>query len=110
MTFLYLNSDHMGHGDLDLGRKLLKSFLRELATSDIQVDLVGCVNSGINLTTKDSPVLDSLQELQSRGAMIATCGTCLDFHGKRDDVIIGTIGTMDQTVQVMAKADKIIRL
>jgi len=109
MTFLYLNSDCMGHGDPDLGRKLMKSFLRELATSDIQVDLIGCVNSGINLTTKDSPVLESLQKLANRGAMIATCGTCLDFHGKREDVVIGTIGTMDQTIQVMAQADKIIK-
>jgi hypothetical protein len=41
--------------------------------------------------------------------MIATCGTCLDFHGKREKLAIGIIGTMDQTVQVMAKADKIIR-
>lgn len=99
----------MGHGDPVLGQKLMRSFLSELAKSDVQVDIIGCVNSGINLTTEGSPVLESLQELQNRGAMIATCGTCLDFHGKREDVAIGTIGTMDQTVQVMAKADKIIR-
>jgi len=51
LTFLYLNSDQMGSGDPELGRKLVKSFLRELAKSDVRIDAVGCVNSGMNLTT-----------------------------------------------------------
>ena len=109
MTFLYLNSDHMGHGDPVLGQKLMRSFLSELAKSNVQVDIIGCVNSGINLTAEGSPVLESLQILQNRGAMIATCATCLDYHEKREELAIGTIGTMDQTVQVMANADKVIR-
>lgn len=109
MTFLYLNSDQMGQGDAELGKKLLDLFLQKLAESDVQIDLIGCVNNGINLTTTGSTVLDSLQKLQDQGARIATCGTCLDFHKKRDDLLIGEIGSMDGTVQVMATADKIIR-
>ena len=109
MTFLYLNADKMGHGDPELGKKLLISFLSELAKSDIKIDLIGCVNSGINLTTKGSEVLPSLQILEKKGARIATCGTCLDFHNMRDQLAIGEIGNMAQTVQVMALADKIIR-
>lgn len=109
MTFLYLNSDKMGHGDPELGKKLMKIFLSELAKSNVKINLVGCVNSGINLTTKGSEVLSSLQELEKKGARIATCGTCLDFHNKRDDLLIGEVGSMDQTVQVMSMADKVIR-
>ena len=109
MTFLYLNSNKMGQGDPALGAKLIRSFLSELANSDVTVDVIGCVNSAILLTTEGSEVLDSLQKLQEKGAQIATCGTCLDFHNKRDKLLIGQIGTMDQTVQIMAMADKIIR-
>lgn len=109
MTFLYLNSDQMGHGDAELGRKLLQSFLQELAESDVKVDVVGCVNSGIRLTTRNGKALESLQALEKKGAQIATCGTCLDYHGMRDDLLIGAIGTMEQTVQIMARADKMIR-
>ncbi|MCK4548183.1 MAG: sulfurtransferase-like selenium metabolism protein YedF [Candidatus Eisenbacteria sp.] len=109
MTFLYLNSDKMGQGDPELGNKLMGIFLEELAKSDLRIDLIGCVNSGMNLTTKGSGVISSLRELEKRGARIATCGTCLDFHNKREDLLIGEIGNMEQTVQVMAEADKIIR-
>ncbi len=109
MTFLYLNSDKMGQGDPELGKKLMKSFLSELAKSDVQIDVIGCVNSGINLTTEGSEVIDSLKALEAKGAQIATCGTCLDFHKRREDLLIGGVGTMDMTVQVMANADKVIR-
>ncbi len=109
MTFLYLCSDTMGQGNPDLGKNLLAVFLQKLADSDVQIDVIGCVNNGIALTTTGSPVLDSLKKLQERGARIATCGTCLDFHNKRDEVLIGEIGTMDGTVQIMAMADKVIR-
>lgn len=109
MTFLYLNSDQMGNGDAELGRKLLRLFLAELAKSDEQIDLIGCVNSGVNLTTEGSEVIDSLKLLEEKGAKIATCGTCLDFHQKRDTLLIGEVGSMKDTVKVMANADKIIR-
>jgi hypothetical protein len=109
MTFLYLNSDQMGGGDPELGEKLLRIFLEKLAASDVKVDLIGCVNSAIFLTTSAGPALLSLQRLADKGARIATCGTCLDHHQLRDKLLIGEVGTMDQTVAVMDQADKIIR-
>ena len=109
MTFLYLNADKMGHGDPELGKKLMVSFLSELAKSDINIDLIGCVNSGINLTSEGAEILSSLKILEQKGARIATCGTCLDFHNMRDQLAIGEIGNMAQTAQIMVQADKIIR-
>ncbi len=109
MNFLYLNSDKMGEGDPELGRKLLVIFLEKLAASDARIDMVGCVNSGVYLTTEGSPVLGSLQKLADRGARIATCGTCLDYHGLRDRLCIGEVGTMDDAVQMMMMADRVIR-
>ena len=109
MTFLYLNSDKMGEGDPQLGKQLLKSFLTELADSDAQIDVIGCVNSGINLTTEGSDVVDILAKLQEKGARIASCGTCLDYHKKRDKVLIGEVGTMKMTIQIMTSADKVIK-
>jgi len=89
MTLLYLNSNQMGSGDPALGKKLLKIFLEKLAASDVQVDLVGCVNSGIYLTSEGSEVLDSLKKLQQKGARISTCGTCLDHLHLREKLQIG---------------------
>lgn len=110
MNFLYLNSDKMGEGDPELGRKLLLIFLEKLANSDVPVDVVGCVNHGIYLTTTpDGPALESLGKLAARGARIVTCGTCLDYHDRRHLLQIGEVGGMDGTVQMMATAERVIR-
>lgn len=109
MTFLYLNSDQMGVGEPELGRKLLAIFLDKLAQFDVELDMIGCTNSGVFLTTEGSRVIESLKTLERKGAKIATCGTCLDHFNRRDKLLIGQVGTMDQTVQVMATADRIIR-
>ena len=110
MTFLYLNSDQMGKGDEELGEILLNSFLQNLAESDVQIDAVGCVNAGVNLTTNVGPALDSLKKLEAKGAQIMSCCTCLDYHGIREKLLIGGIGSMVQNVQAMATAEKVIRV
>jgi len=51
MQVLYLNSDQMGAGDPELGRKLLQGFLKKIVDSEILLDFVVCVNSGVFLTT-----------------------------------------------------------
>jgi len=56
-----------------------------------------------------SRVVDSLRLLERKGARIATCGTCLDHYDLREKLLIGQVGTMGQTIQVMAQADRIIR-
>lgn len=109
MTFLYLNSDKMGEGDPTLGRKLLVVFLKKLAESNTKIDVVGCVNSGVYLTTEGSKVIDSIRKLEAKGAKIATCGTCLEHFDLKDKLLIGEIGTMDGTVEIMSTADRIIR-
>jgi len=109
MTFLYLCSDQMGIGEQELGRKLMSLFLEKLAASDVKVDLIGCSNSGVYLTTEGSSVIETLRKLEKKGARIATCGTCLDHMHRRDKLLIGQIGTMDMTIQVLATADRIIR-
>jgi hypothetical protein len=110
MTFLYLNSDTMGNGqDRELGQKLLVLFLEKLAASTVAVDMIGCVNGGVFLTTCDGPGLESLRLLQGRGARIASCGTCLDHLGLRDSLKIGEVGAMDITVQMMATSDKVLQ-
>ncbi|MCA9917012.1 MAG: hypothetical protein KC445_03625 [Anaerolineales bacterium] len=110
MNFLYLNSDKMGEGNAQLGRQLLLAFLEQLADSDVPVDVVGCLNSSIFLTTTpDSPALASLRKLEARGARIVTCGICINYFQRREMLQIGEIGSMDRTVQFMTTADRVIR-
>jgi hypothetical protein len=73
------------------------------------VDLIGCVNSAVNLTTEGSDVIDILKTFEENGATIATCGTCLNHYGRRDALVIGRVGTMAMAVEIMTTADKIIK-
>jgi hypothetical protein len=98
----------MGSGDDALGRKLLRIYLEKLAASEVRVDFVGCLNGGVFLTTEGSQVLDSLRVLETKGARIATCGTCLEHHGLADKLAIGVVGGMPQTVEMFATADRVI--
>jgi hypothetical protein len=109
MTLLYLNSDKMGQGDPDLGTKLMKVFLIELVKSGTKIDYVSCTNSAVNLTTQEGRALESLKTLEENGAKISSCITCLNFHNKKDDLLIGSIGTMTETVKLLVEADKIIK-
>ncbi len=110
MNFLYLNSDKMGEGDAQLGRKLLLAFLEHLADSAVPVDVIGCVNSGVFLTTTaDGPALESLRKLEARGGRIVTCGTCLGHFQRQEMLQIGEVGNMADTVQMMARAKRVIR-
>jgi len=107
MHFLYLNAMTIGRGDEELGQKLLVSFLINLAESSVSVDLIGCVNSAIELTTSEGQALDALRALEAKGAKIASCGTCLDHFEKRDELKIGGVGNMSQTIEIMASAVRV---
>jgi len=109
MNFLYLNSKMMGTGDDILGEKLLISFLKTLAASEVRIDLIGVVNGAVEFTTQAGEALEALKIMEGKGTKIASCGTCLDFHGVRDKLLIGGVGSMQQTVEIMTRADQVIR-
>ncbi len=99
----------MGDGDSILGQKLMRGFLHHLVQSEEKIDFISCVNSAINLTCEGSEVLDILRQFENRGVKISTCITCLEYHEMVDTLAVGAIGTMDETVELMTTADKIIR-
>ena len=108
MTFLYLNSNKMGNGDDKLGEILIESFLEKLSNSEIKIDFIGCVNSGVKLATSGSHVIDILKRFEDKGAKIASCGTCLEYLKIKDNLLVGEVGTMENMVEILSKADKVI--
>jgi hypothetical protein len=108
MTFLYLNSDRIGTGDLELGRRLLLLFLEKLVASEVDVDFVACLNEAIGLTTEEGPALESLRTLAQRGAVVTTCGTCLDHYRRKERLLVGVVGGMQQTAEAFASAERVI--
>ena len=97
----------MGVGDALLGKRVLKTYLQKSVTLDGQV-AIAFYNSGVTLMAEDSPVLGELQMLHDRGVDLLPCGTCVDHYGCPP--VIGEVSTMDEIVQAMNRAGKVITL
>ena len=107
-TVIYCGSDRMGDGDDQFGRVLMINFLTTLLEMDPLPDIILFVNSGVDLTTAGSAVLEALETLESRGVDIASCGLCLDFYQKKEQLQVGRVTNMYEMVEVQCQAGRVI--
>lgn len=107
-TVLLITADAVGRGDDELGRILMRSFVKTLKESPELPGTMLFLNSGVLLTTQGSPLLDDLAALEQAGVDIFSCGTCLDYYKLRDELRIGSVGNMAQTVARLMSADHVV--
>lgn len=107
---IMITNDKLGLGDDTLGTTLMKSYLFALSESDnLPKDLV-FLNAGVKLTSEGSECMESLKRLKDKGVNILSCGTCLDFYGLKEKLLIGEISNMYTIVEIMNNADNTIKL
>ena len=106
-TVIALNQDQMGHGNRELGQKVLGTFLRKTVALN-QLEAIVLYNGGTQLVGPDSPVLAELSSLEQNGVDILPCGTCVEAYGV--DVKVGRVSNMDEIIAEMDRADKVITL
>jgi len=106
---LVVESAGLGKGEPDLGERLMKAFLTVLLESGSLPARIICMNSGIFLTTQGSPVLDILKQYQEQGTEILSCGTCLDYYGRKEKLMIGDPTNMKDTVQALLSFNKVLK-
>ena len=97
----------MGHGDRELGQRVLTTFLQKAIALD-GLEAVLFYNAGVQLTGPESPVLAELRELEHRGVDLVPCGTCVQAFGV--DVQVGQVSDMDTIIREMSAAQKVITL
>lgn len=107
-TVIVLNSDSLGKGDEELGKKLLGAFLRKTLVCEPLPDTIICYNSGVKLMAQGSIVLDAFDSLSLKGVEIIACGTCVDHYDLRNVIQVGRVSDMTEIVSVMMQADKVI--
>lgn len=103
-------SDRMGHGDTELGAKLMIGFLKTVAEMGEELWRLVFVNSGVKLTIDGSPVLDVLQQYEAGGLQILVCGTCLTHFDLLERKQVGVTTNMLDIVTAMQLADKVINI
>jgi selenium metabolism protein YedF len=91
-----------------LGTILIKAFINTLPETTATPKTIIFLNSGIFLALKDSPVLDSLIKLEQSGVEILTCGTCLDYYKKKEELGVGNISNMYDILERLSQAGNVI--
>jgi selenium metabolism protein YedF len=104
-----VSSDKMGEGDPQLGTLLLKGFLNALIEQPQLPASLVFYNSGVKMTIQDSGVITSLQALEERGVEILVCGTCVEFYGIKDQMMVGKISNMFTITETMAKTGHVVK-
>lgn len=107
---IVISNDKLGLGDDKLGTILIKSYLYALTESNnLPTDLI-FLNGGVKLTTEGSDSIDNLKVLEEKGVHIYSCGTCLDFYGLKEKLVVGEITNMYSIVEKMNSSDNTIKL
>jgi selenium metabolism protein YedF len=105
---LMITADVLGRGSEELGVLLMKSFLYALAESDRLPQSVTLLNSAVRLACNDSPVLDSLAKLESRGVIIWSCGLCLDYFQLKERLHAGQVTNMYAIIDQLLTTETVI--
>ena len=102
--------DCLGHGDKELGTKLMAAFLKTLKEMGDDLWRLVFLNNGVKLTIEGSSVLESIKELENEGVSVLVCGTCLEHFRLLEKKQVGETTNMLDIVTSMQLADKVINM
>jgi selenium metabolism protein YedF len=105
-----IGKNTMGTGNDELGAVLMKGFIYSLTELDTPPETVLFFNSGVKLSTEGSNAIADLKKLESKGTVIASCGTCLDFFQLKEKLAVGSVTNMYAIVAAMSGAGRLINL
>lgn len=100
---ILVKSDLFGQGDEKLGQILMNSFLYTL-NETAGIKHIIFMNRAVYLTTEGSPVLAHLKSLEEKGISILSCGTCLDFYQKKQQLAVGTVTNMYTAMEILTRS------
>ncbi len=109
-TAVLITSENMGHGDDELGSKLMFNFLATLPELGDNLWRIVMLNSAVKLATKGNPCLEKLQELENSGVSILVCGTCLDHFSLLEKKQAGETTNMLDVVTSLQLATRVIKV
>ncbi|MEW5722526.1 MAG: sulfurtransferase-like selenium metabolism protein YedF [Thermodesulfobacteriota bacterium] len=98
----------MGRGDDELGRVLMRAFLKSLKEATLRPEALVFYNSGVQLTVAGSEYLEDLRALEALGVRVLSCGTCLDFYRMKDALAVGQVTNMFEIIETLSRADRVV--
>ena len=108
-TVVVIDSLHMGKGDVELGRILMKGFIYTLSEMEELPKTILFYNEGVKLAIEGAESLQDLKSLEERGVEILSCGTCLNFYGITEKLRVGSVTNMYTILERQMKATRGIK-
>ena len=108
-TVVVIDSLHMGKGDVELGRILMKGFIYTLSEMEELPKTILFYNEGVKLAIEGAESLQDLKSLEERGVEILSCGTCLNFYGITEKLRVGSVTSMYTILERQMKATRVIK-
>ena len=107
---VFIVADRIGSANNpELGGKLMHNFIYSLARNEaVRPSLVLFMNDGVKLACEGSDSLDDLRLLSAAGVGVKACGTCLDYLGLKDQLAVGEVGTMPDSVAALMDSSDVV--
>ncbi len=105
---IVLNSQYMGHGNDQLGAKLMGNFLRKLWSLESKPRRILFYNSAVKLLADGSPALDALDQLDKAGVDLIACGTCVTHFDLKDKLRAGRVSDMGEIAGTLMNNGEVI--
>ncbi len=107
---LLITSDMIGNGSEELGRLLMKNFIFTLLETNSLPERIILLNSGVLLATSGAETIDPLDKLVAQGVELFSCGVCLDFYGKKDQLAAGKVTNMFSVAENLLSDSRVVSL
>src|SRR5512140_2160530 len=104
-----LTSELLGTGPEELGRVLIRAFVKTCKGLAPNLKHVILINTGVRLALEGSPLIDDLHALEAGGAEVLSCGTCLDYFQAKESLRAGRVSNMQEIVTTLAASDRVLQ-
>ena len=109
-TIILITNNGMGKADEKLQQILAGKYFELLAQNGSLPAAICFYTEGVKLVCEDSPVIEQLRELESKGVRLIVCSTCLNYFNLKEKVQVGIVGGMGDILEAQTKAEKVITL
>lgn len=104
-----ISSDVFGQGDPVLGRMLTKNFILSMTGRSELPEKIILMGSGLWLLD-DKVVFEALRYLEQKEVAVISCKDSIDEMGIDPNTVIGKIVNMDEIVEALFSAHKIVAI
>lgn len=107
---IILTSKSLGHGSEELGKILMKFFLKSLSAAAAKPKAILLLSDAVHLACENSAALSSLTVLVEQGIKIFVDGTSVDYYQIEQKIKIGQVASMLAICGEIMNAGRIISL